>query len=90
MKDGRLVGYYRDQFNYECEFPLAEIVNGGEELLLMVCGTTKSNLSWAPLNKVKLIKGKLVGSVVTFDQQFIWHAKRVKSVPLAIDETGGH
>lgn len=84
MMDGRLVGFYKDQFDYECKFPLADSVNGGEELLLMVCGTTKSTQSWAPLNKVKLIDGELVGSVVTYDRRFTWRARRVQSVPLTI------
>lgn len=82
MMDDKLVGTYKDQFDYECMFPLSVIVNGGEELLLMVCGTTKSNQSWSPLNKVKLIDGELVGVVVTDDRQFTWHARRVQSVPL--------
>jgi hypothetical protein len=88
MVNNKLAGFYKDQFDYECKFPLSELVNGGEELLLMVCGTTKSSQSWAPLNKVKLIDGKLVGSVVTYDRMFTWRAKRVKTVPLTIDSSG--
>lgn len=87
MEGDKLVGFYKDQFDYECMFPLSTVVNGGEELLLMVCGTTKSSQSWAPLNKVKLIDGELVGSVVTYGRQFTWHAKRVKSLPLTINSS---
>lgn len=75
-------GYYRDQYNLECNFLLSELVNNGNELPLMNCGTTKSEQAWAPLHKVKLINGELVGSVVTYGQVFVWYASPVKNLPL--------
>jgi len=80
--DGKVSGRYKDQFDYECEFLLSELVNGGNELLLMNCGTTKHVEAWAPLHKVKYINGELVGSVVTSGQVFIWHASTVEDLPL--------
>jgi hypothetical protein len=76
-KDEKLRGGYTDQYGYSCEFPLAEVVNGGNELLLMNCGVTKHSDAWAPLHKVKKIDGELVGSVLTYDRQFVWHARQV-------------
>lgn len=80
--EGKVFGVYKDQFDFECEFSLSELVNGGNELLLMNCGTTKSEQAWAPLHKVKYISGELVGSVVTYGQAFVWHAAAVESLPL--------
>lgn len=79
---GKISGRYKDQYDFECEFLLSELVNGGNELLLMNCGTTKSEQAWAPLHKVKYINGELVGSVVTYNQVFVWHASAVESLPL--------
>ena len=79
--DGKLTGSYIDQYDGSCQFPLAITVNGGNELLLMNCGVTKHADSWAPLHKVKKIDGELVGSVVTYDQQFVWHAKPADGPP---------
>jgi len=76
--NGRLSGNYIDQFDFKCDFPLVEEINGGNELLLLNCGTTKHNRAWAPLHKVKVIKGTLVGIVVTNTQQFVWYAEPVK------------
>lgn len=75
-------GYYRDQYDFECKFLLSELVNGGNELLLMNCGTTTSEQAWAPLHKVKFINGELVGSVVTYGQVLVWYASPAKSLPL--------
>ncbi len=80
--EGKVSGYYKDQFDFECQFLLSELVNGGNELLLMNCGTTKSEQAWAPLHKVKYINGELVGFVVTYGQVFVWHASLVESLPL--------
>lgn len=73
--NGKVGGTYKDQFEFECEFPLAIIINDGNELLLLNCGTTKHSSSWSPLHKVKLIDGKLVGSVITNTQRFVWYAE---------------
>ncbi|WP_044617241.1 hypothetical protein [Gynuella sunshinyii] len=80
--EGKVSGYYKDQYDFECNFVLSELVNDGNELLLMNCGTTKFAQTWAPLHKVKFINGELVGSVVTFGQVFVWHASAVKNLPL--------
>lgn len=80
--DGEISGYYKDQYDFECNFILSELINAGNELLLMNCGRTKSDQAWAPLHKVKFINGELVGSVVTYGQVFVWHASAVKSLPL--------
>jgi hypothetical protein len=71
-----LVGFYKDQFDFECEFKLAQLINDSEELLLAVCGTTKHSSSWAPIHKVKMIDGKLHGVVVTSDKKFEWIAEK--------------
>lgn len=81
-KEGEISGTYKDQYDYECSFALSVLVNDGNELLLMNCGTTKHNTSWAPIHKVKLIKGRLVGSVITKTQRFIWYAEPIDSLPL--------
>ncbi len=72
---GKITGTYIDQYDHSCKFPLAELVNGGNELLLMNCGVTKHSDAWAPLHKVKIVDGDLVGAVLTYDRQFVWHAK---------------
>lgn len=75
--NGKHEGNYTDQFDYKCDFILSKIINAGNELLLLTCGTTKHSTSWAPLHKVKLIDDKLVGSVITKTQRFIWYAKKI-------------
>lgn len=82
--EGEGSGYYKDQFDFESQFSLSEMVNNGNELLLMNSGTTKSEQAWAPLHKVKYINGELVGSVVTYGQVFVWQASQVDSLPLTI------
>ena len=87
-EEGKIVGTYKDQYDYQCDFLLSELVNAGNELLLMNCGTTKQSSSWAPLHKVKIIKGKLVGSVITNTQRFVWYAEPVDSLPLTRQASG--
>ena len=41
MDGTRLVGSYRDQNDFTCDFALAEVVNNHSELLLVHCGTSK-------------------------------------------------
>lgn len=81
--EGKVSGYYKDQFDFESQFSLSELVNNENELLLMNSGTTKSEQAWAPLHKVKYINRELVGSVVTYGQVFVWHASQVESLPLS-------
>lgn len=81
-KEGKIFGSYKDQYDYECDFILSALINDGNELLLMNCGTTKHDSSWAPLHKVKLIEGRLVGSVITNTQRFVWYAEPTGSLPL--------
>lgn len=77
--DGKvLVGTYKDQYDFECDFEFARLVNDGRELLLKACGTTKHPESWAPIHKVKLIDGRLHAVVVTFDKKFEWIAEKVQ------------
>mgnify|MGYP000199723140 CR=1 FL=1 len=76
--NGNLSGSYKDQYDFECKFPLSTVINDGHELLLLTCGTTKHSTSWSPLHKIKLIDGKLVGSVITNTQRFIWYAEPAK------------
>ncbi len=70
-KEGKLVSTYIDQYENQCDFILSELVNSGNELLLMNCGTTKHSSSWAPIHKVKFIKGRLVGSEITNMQRVL-------------------
>lgn len=76
--DGEIKGKYKDQFDQEYDFSLSQLINNGHELLLLTYGTTKHSHSWAPLHKVKLINGQLVGSVITNTQRFIWYAEPTK------------
>lgn len=76
--DGRIKGKYKDQYDQEYDFSLSQLINNGHELLLLTYGTTKHSESWAPLHKVKLINGQLVGSVITNTQRFIWYAEPTK------------
>jgi hypothetical protein len=71
-------GSYKDQFDHQCDFSLAQLINNGNELLLLTCGTTKHTESSAPLHKVKFINGQLVGAVITKTQRFVWYAEPTK------------
>ena len=74
----QIKGKYKDQFDHQCDFSLAQLINNGNELLLLTCGTTKHNDSWAPLHKIKFINGQLVGAVITKTQRFVWYAEPAK------------
>lgn len=82
QSEGQISGRYKDQFDFECEFDLALLVNNDSELLLMNCGSTQFKESWTPLHKVKFINGELVGTVVAYTQMFVWHASPVDPSPL--------
>ena len=77
-KELKLKGTYKDQFDHQFDFSLVELINNGNELLLLTYGTTKHSESWAPLHKVKFINGQLVGAVITKTQRFIWYAEPTK------------
>ena len=72
----KLVGSYKDQTGYECDFELIEIINDGHELILGHCGGTKHASSWAPIHKVKMVDGLLHGIVVTSEKRFEWIAEK--------------
>ena len=78
QQNGQLSGQYHDQYGYECDFSLIELINAGNELLLIGCGVTKHANSWMPVHKVKLINDRLVGKVITHSTQFTWYAEAVK------------
>jgi len=76
LESSKLVGSYEDQYGFECDFELIELVNNGHELLLGHCGGTKHSTSWTPIHKVKMIEGRLHGLVITSNKKFEWVAER--------------
>jgi len=81
-----LIGYYKDQYDYECQFELVTLINGGAELLLFLCGTTKHSDSWSPLYKIKYKNGILHGLAITNAVLFEWKAQSVSHLPLKADK----
>lgn len=79
-------GSYRDQFGYECTFPMIAFINAGQDLLFTMCGTTKHPESFAPVHHAKVIDGKLVGIVFTTEKMFEWEGRRVPAVPAKLTE----
>lgn len=71
-----LKGTYKDQYDHECAFDLITLINNGAELLLTNCGSTKSQIAWSPVHKVKFKDGKLQGLVITNQLLFKWSAVR--------------
>jgi hypothetical protein len=82
LVDGKLTGTYIDQFDYRCTFPAIEAVNGGKDLLFVMCGTTKHPESFAPVHHAKVIDGKMVGVTLTREKLFEWKGQRVSTRPL--------
>jgi len=76
LVSGSLEGTYADQFGNECSFALVTVFNGGNDLLLIGCGSTKESGSYAPIHHVKLKNNKLIGVVTTNDKLFEWVAER--------------
>jgi hypothetical protein len=68
VRDGRLEGRYTDQWNYSGKFELVAVVNGGNELLLIHEGGTKSPQARSPIHHVKLVNSKLHAVVTSNDK----------------------
>lgn len=71
-----LTGKYTNQYGYSCNFSLIKTINANNELILAPCGTTKYSTSWNPIYKVKRVKDRLIGIVITNRALFKWYAKK--------------
>ena len=72
VKEGQLSGRYIDQYGGACSFPMIESLNGGKDLLFVICGTTKNPDSYAPVHHAKIIGGRLKGIVFGKTVLFEW------------------
>ena len=75
--EGSWEGNYKDQNGFESTFSLVTDINNGREMILCHSGETKSPEAWAPIHKIKLIEGKIVGVTITDKYLFSWEAVRI-------------